>query len=307
MSLLDSTLFALMVTGLLHPQDAASDHAQLAAAAREVINRTRSLDTLKIDSFCPAPGERFKGVVIFGAGPALWDSREQTRVEPARILEILEQIDGSGFYDWKAVYGGNSEGESAVRITCQVRLQIGALSFSVSQRQKGSQFAPLRELATAVIARAKSAEPGTTASSLPDGIQKIRTGELAPETLELLLHRRLADVSANRGWTLRLEGRKARLETYDGAMRNRAGTRLNKGQLRELTDHLARAGLSSLPVNLYNSQYVDLKVTVLNQVSNVQARQFAQMSAATHGEAQRRFDTLLEVLEALKISLFGDH
>ena len=75
---------------------------------------------------------------------------------------------------------------------------------------------------------------------------------------------------------------------------------LDPEEFTALVRDLARADLPGLPPNLYQDQYTDVVVKVLNRRAQINARRFAGMTAETHGSKQERFDTVLEQLRALQ-------
>ena len=70
-------------------------------------------------------------------------------------------------------------------------------------------------------------------------------------------------------------------------------------EVEELARLLRGAELEELPHNLYAEFYTDLIVEVLDRRKQIVARTFADMSATTHGEAQKRFDAVFEKLQEL--------
>ncbi|HEX9945741.1 MAG TPA: hypothetical protein VGG03_27350, partial [Thermoanaerobaculia bacterium] len=102
------------------------------------------------------------------------------------------------------------------------------------------------------------------------------------------------------GWTLSLSGFKVTLERDPVPEGEGPRTfRLQSAEVAELAGQLAAARLEELPVNLWAPEYTDLEIRVLNHRRSLQARQFAGMTPATHGESQQRFDRLWETVDAL--------
>ena len=150
------------------------------------------------------------------------------------------------------------------------------------------------------------AASGIAAVDLSDGLRKIADGSLAPEAFHLVVHRSGQDSGGGRSggesWLLRVDGRHASVR---GSSKHPAHDaplvlELDADDLGRLARELVAATAGDLPGNLYADQYTDVAVTVLNRRKQVQARRFAGLTAATHGEKQKRFDRLLEQLEALR-------
>jgi hypothetical protein len=189
-------------------------------------------------------------------------------------------------------------------VICFVELRLDGATRRVSQLEVGEQFEPLRSLAGRVLETAReAAREGVSASSLVEALQKLGGGTLAPETFALTLTRRTgADPSGPAdGFLLVLEGRTAiaRLYTHPTGYGGPTVLELPSGDVERLATALSEEVLAELPANLWDPHYADLFVSVLRFDRHVQARPFAGMTAATHGERQAAFGRILEQLEAL--------
>ena len=139
------------------------------------------------------------------------------------------------------------------------------------------------------------------AASLDEGLAAVADGTLAPETLRLTLHEKPELGTAGTGVLLRLRGRELsvrRFATGSGYGPPRE-VELGEEDLRALAGRLAALSPARLPANLHAPGYLDLTLEVLGHRIAVQARRFAGMTAATHGDLQRDFDRLLESVRAL--------
>jgi hypothetical protein len=85
------------------------------------------------------------------------------------------------------------------------------------------------------------------------------------------------------------------------------GAPLDDADAAALARLLREGAVSGLPINLYSEQLTDLVVRVLGHEKTIQARRFAGLSRATHGDAQARFDRLLEALDAWKQRWLATH
>ena len=252
-----------------------------------------SWNDLYIETFC-ADSEGLHSLRLYGRGISIWDQRRQKVTEPEALQAIQATLLSSEFWNWEPVYGG--EARAAVRIRCQVQVDLGSVSKRVSQREKGQQFGPLRELAFKILELASSSEPGVGAEDLGDGLAKLSSGTLAPEALQLLFHERRGPVGSGTGTILRVAGRRLVVEQYEGATRRETRSELADGEFLRLASALERASADSMPPNLYSDVYVDLRLEILDQKKVIQARQFAGLTPTTHGASQERLDELLEFL-----------
>jgi hypothetical protein len=264
--------------------------------------------------------EGFRSVTVFGSGAAIWNRERQFNASREVIQTILEAFQSVDFGTLKETYGGNDNASaslyamkrspSAIKVTCRVGITIDDVSKQVTQFEKGEQSKELRELATEVLALCEEpARSGVTAKTLTDALQMIANGALAPETLEILVHRKIErpEGEEGHGWILRVEASVATARTYVSSTELGDPVRMNLGrkELADLAQLLDDNRLEELPVNLYARHYTDLAVTILNHEKKIQSRQFARMTPETHGEAQARFDQILTRLRELHHRLEG--
>jgi hypothetical protein len=145
---------------------------------------------------------------------------------------------------------------------------------------------------------------GVRVASLADGLDKITRGEIAPRALDVMAHRkpeRSTPVSGEAGWLFRVHDSRATTRPYEGGKLGAPVTlELGGVQVVELAGFLAAQKVVELPQNLYADQYTDFIVKVFKYETRVQARQFAGMTAQTHGEAQERFDTVFATIRELE-------
>ena len=271
------------------------------------------LPGLTIDVGC-LTGDGWRSVELYGDGLGFWGERAQIRVSRERIGRLLEAFRTSGFAEWPEAFGRTPAGPKTpappeqagqpARLICQVRLAVGGEAKEVRQFDKGEVSEPLRRLAYEVLATGEEAAAGgVTVESLPEGLRKALAGELDPRALELHVHRRSggSDRSEGAGWLLRARGLEADLQRYDPsgglgpAESHRLGPEAFEGIVRNLVEH----GMATLPPNLWAAEYTDLRVSVLGFSKDVQARQFAGMTATTHGERQADFTALFDALQDL--------
>jgi hypothetical protein len=216
----------------------------------------------------------------------------------------------SGFVGWPASFGGKRDpkpaGEAPPRVTCRVSIDLDGQHKQVVQFSYGDRSAELVALAHGILDACRGpAESGVGAKSLNDGLAKVATGELDPVTLQVIVnHRSPLSPREDPGeaWLLRVD--RGEVTTRDHirglGYGEESALALDEEALAELTGVLRQAHLAELPPNLYAKQYTDVTVSVLNHRAQIQARRFDGMTPETHGEKQKSFDRLLEVLEALR-------
>ncbi len=256
-----------------------------------------------------------EAVGVFGNGVAVWGKKTQFALTRDQIRLQLEALQEADFAHLAAVYGGRkavppeeiqdprlrppdagtSSMHQPARIICRVALELDGVSWQAAQLRRGEQSAALRRLAERILDICREpARAGLTPTDLDDALAKAAAGELDPETLSVLLHHKPGTGEDAGGFLLRLEGRKASSRTF------RPGEGYGDLHLLELHPDdvailfqlLAEQGTSELPINLYAEHYTDVAIELLGHRQTVQARQFADMTPAQHGEKQERFERI---------------
>ena len=247
-------------------------------------------------------------VEIYGSGTAIWAGRAQFKFDRQQLRTILGLVLEYDFPAMEETYGGKEDpsvpGEFAIRVTCLIQLTLDGISKQVAQLYGGRQSREMRQLAEEIIKFSEvQGREGVETESLQDALSKLATGELAPEILDLLVYRKpdpealQAGVS---GWLLRVQGYQASAQPLSpGGLKEPRLLDLDDASVRSLSSVLADLEVGDLPLNLYADDYTDLSLKVLQWKKSVQARQFAGMTPATHGQKQSRFDRLLETIAQL--------
>ena len=304
--LLPAALLGLALPGCAEPprrpvEPAAGAQASGAAPLERALDHALQRQTwtdLRIDAECRREDE-LRSAVVFGSGVGIWNRERQLVLPREKVVSLLRDFKAAGFPRLHETYG---EGEEEVQLVCRVRLALDGLARQVIQLATGPQSPELARLAGRILEMAEEAgRSGTEASSLTDGLEKIARGELSPELLAIHVLRQSEPPGAETGWNLSLEGGELSVRRFPSpANEGPRRSRLPAAELAELAGRLAAARLEELPVNLWAPEYTDLEIRVLGRGRALQARQFAGMTPATHGELQQRFDRLWETLQALR-------
>ena len=257
---------------------------------------------LRIEAECRAEG-RLPRAEVYGNGVAIWNAERQVMLSREEVRSLLVAIRDSGFATMRPRYGGKTDPATPdaqpPRLTCRVGLNLDGAAAQVVQLEGGRQSPELRRLAERILdeCRAKAAG-GTGAADLDDGLAKVEKGVLAPDVLRVLLSRRpegRSSADGAQGWVLRVQGRTASLEPGPPGPES-VEAQLDDADAAALARLLREEGVAGLPLNLYAEELIDLAVGVLGHEKTVQARRFAGLTRATHGQAQARFDRILEAL-----------
>jgi hypothetical protein len=263
---------------------------------------------LKLEAECSL-GQGLLSLEVFGSGVSIWDNQKQFQMSRRQLQDLLDPFKRLNFIGMEDRYGGKEDplkpdSKAVIRVTCRVALTIDGHSKQVVQLEGGRQSKELRELAQQVFLFCeKPSRGGLSAADVEDGLAKVGQGKLAPETFYLVIHRKPAPASsaAERGWLLRIHGRKAstRIFVPGQGYQEPVELLLSEPELRELVVQVGRQEVNTLPVNLFADMYTDFSLKVLNREKKIQARQFAGMTSLTHGERQLKFDQVYKLLYQL--------
>lgn len=261
---------------------------------------------LRVDS-TGAAGHR--SLELFPSGVAIWNGRAQLRLAPALRGALLEALLAGGFASLEPSYGGRPGAppeRAALRVVRRVVLEIGGLSASSVQLAEGEQSPKLEGLAEALLDLvAPLAKDGITADDLGDGLAKLATGVLAPETFTLRFVELPPRASEAAGSILRLGQGTATFQSYAPGREigEPVSHELSDKQLAAVVAALRAAELPTLPVNLWSEAHLELELAVLEHRQSLVARPFSRLSPEALGEAQQRFEKLVAALQELRSSL----
>ena len=280
--------------------------AQRAPASSELERALhRALDQgweeLRVEAECVTEAG-FHTLSVLGSGVGIWDKAKQFRVTGDAIKAQLEAFRRHDFAGMDGRYGGKNDpgvARQPPRIVCRVMLDIDGAKKEVIQFHGGRQSEALRRLADRLFELSRSAaETGIEAEDLTDGLAKVASGALAPETLQITVQRR----SSGEGWLLRIEGRRATTRLFRQAegFGEPVVLQLDDNELGELAGLLHDLRFDDLPTNLYAEHYTDLGVHVLNHEKQIQARAFGRLTPTSFGEKQERYDRIFGELVKLQ-------
>ena len=279
----------------------------------EILHGSRKLEELRLRVEWVVDRE-IVSLALYGDGVAIWRNRSQFRVPRRDLLAVVADLERSGVGKMRSRYGD----EESERLSFQGRLSVsvgpsakngsaaknGAAAKNIVQLMGGEQSRPLALLADRLLAVGRAGAPkGISASTLDDGLRKVASGELAPETLEVVFQRRddRALPNPENGWLLRVEADEAVVREFRPGRgyaepRRRA---LPAEEFRRLVETLRAAEPGAFGSNLFAPRYTDLRISVLDRTKDVQARRYLGVTAETHGKVQEAFDRLVADLEAL--------
>ena len=257
-----------------------------------------SWQDLRIDTECETP-EGFRAATVYSSGVGVWNRERQLRLSHEELVALLREFQAARFPRLQETYGTGEEMDADVELKCSVRLELDGAARRVVQLSRGERSEALEHLAERILEAAEEAgRSGPGAPSLTAGLDAIARGELAPELLAIHVLRRGEAPGSGGGWRFRLEDNRVTLES-DGEAQPQT-FRLEPAEVASFAGRLAAERPEDLPANLWATDYTDLQIAVLDHARSIQARQFAGMTPATHGEQQQRFDRLWELLDGLR-------
>ena len=266
---------------------------------------SEGLEGFWIDVTWPTATNLLTSVRVYGDGVGTWNRATQFRLPAETVRGIAEMVRDIHFgafpievreVEEKKKPGERDETELFGRII------VGAGDVVHIVKQMGDKpERELEELAKKVIADCRQpASRGERAASLDEGLRRVGDGTLAPQMLELVARRKVdkpAPSAGEENWMLRINGRRA----VDRDLTKRPSVErelsLTDQELKTLVTLLRDARVGTLPQSLWATRYTTLRVQVLNQMRNIQARRFGGMTAETHGASQKAFDRAFEWCE----------
>jgi len=291
------------------PEEAANNRA-MERAIEGALSRRAGWGDLHVLTECTDDGG-FRQAEVFGNGVTIWNRARQYAIDRARVRTLLEALDHAEFADMEPMYG-QEELDAAMRVICRVVVTLDGVTKQSGQLAEGPQNRRLKGLAQTLLDSVfEPAQVGVTADDLDDGLTKLADDTLAPEAFHVLLNRKPDEHALSRGepgYILRIAGRRAMVQRLSRSHGYEAPVEhtLDQAELAALATLLAEQRIGTLPANLYAVHYTDLVVEVLDRDQRIQARQFANTTRSTHGEAQVRFDRAFEGLSALALRLLGE-
>lgn len=238
-------------------------------------------------------------LAVYGDGTGIWNHRVQFRVDSSGLDSLVGALEGARFREMPDTFGVGKKW-----LVRRVSVRSGDFAKDVVQIRDGEQSKDLRDLTDRLFEIVSPlARTGTTAADLPDGLRKLASGELAPQTLRLIAHVKPRADQVAPGFLVKIEdGQGTRQEYRGGSYSEPQDLALTAGTIRQLAGILAEGGPDTLPANLHAEVYTELVVQVLDQRQAVLARGFSGPVPAHERESRERFERLVSRLEPLLAS-----
>ncbi len=295
----------LLAAGLAWPAAGLSEDVLTPALEARLEGRA-GLGDVRLDVFWSGAG-RATTARVFGDGVGVWQGEAQFELPKARVLEILELLRKARFGSMPDRFGEDEEGEKdkGPRLRGRLVVRAGAARKTTVQLVNGDQSKAFAKLVEKILRICEGpAQTGVRATSLDDGLRLVAAGRLSPRVLEAAVQRR-PDPPGTPGWTLRIEGRDARLERSEAGRPPAPGPAraLSEEEFHDLATLLAGAEPATLPQSLYAESYTDLTLQVMRYTRTVAGRKFRGMTRETNGERQNAFDRIVAAFDSLHARL----
>ena len=296
-------LLAGPVTGLASEPERETEREprkdEISGPLAELAAGKRDPNTLRVDVDW-LEGRNRVSARVFGNGVGIRDERSQVRLSRPDVLSIASALKEARFGAMPSQFG--EEGDKP-KLRGKMTVSIAGKTQGVVQLAEGDQSEEFSALASRILKIvSERANTGVTASSLADALAKLSTGALAPEVLRLTVVRRPEKPDAAvRGWILQLDGRQAvaRPMSREGYGIPKQ-LELTSADTRSLAGALQQSGPEGLPYNLYASDYTELRIEALQWSRDLLARRVPNITAQTHGDRQKAFDRVIEVMARLE-------
>ncbi len=255
----------------------------------------------------------FRQLEVFQSGIAIFMGRTQVSLGETQRSALLGILNEQGFANFDSVYGGeekNTRERGPTIVTCRVILHLEGLEKNSVQLAEGRQSARLADLANALMnAVEPSAAEGITPTNLEDGLSKLASGQLAPETLNLrFVQLPLKDQTGLGSILIIKDGLVSHQEYSPGRSKGApVSAPLSAHSAVALAKALQKGKPSTLPVNLWAESHIEFQLTVLGHGAAVVARPFSRLEAQKPSVNQRHFDDLCTEMRRFKDTLFRDH
>jgi hypothetical protein len=246
-----------------------------------------------------------RSMQMFSGGATVWNRRTQITLPAETRSALLETLVSHRFSGFKARYGGSErleKTEAAARVTCRIHVEIADLKKSSVQLGGGEQSAQLAGLATALLDETeKHAVNGVTPDNLQDALEKLNSGQLAPQVLQLRLVDLAEEGGSTTGSILQIRGGKMSHQAYSPGISvdSQVWNQLSPEQYPGLLAELQSAQLESLPGNLWSQDQTDFEIQVLGHKKLIIAKPFKRLHPGAEKAAQQRFNSLVRYLRAL--------
>ncbi|HHQ48062.1 MAG TPA: hypothetical protein ENK19_04165 [Acidobacteria bacterium] len=301
--------------------------SKLEAALEHALATGSKLSALRIEAGGKVARD-VRQLTIYGRGLGIWNRERQFELDPAEVKRAIRIVLDHHLCTLPDEIGGEEEGEeeheideekerpphrrerseagaNPISLLRTLTITFGDLSKTVIQEAPVPEAAPLEKgLAELAELCRKPAVRGRTAHSLKEGLTLLAKGTLAPETLTLTVNaprlRSLKD-NSSQGWILRIEHGRIFAQSHDLKMgyRTLANRRLDPEEVRTLAKDLLAQHVETLPRQINVPGYLDLRIDVLSNRTQILARTYAGTPGPEAVQAAKRYAAVRNVLRSL--------
>ncbi len=274
--------------------------ASLKARVAEVTAGKRPLSEVTID-VAWARKDR-NSLTVFGSGVGLWNREKQFVLTKDEHKELLVRMERSGLFDMPQNPKPTREEAKVTEgpvIMRSVSVRVGDLERTVFQTNRVWTLPALETLVSELFGLCeKPATKGIGASDLPDGLEKIAKGKLAPEVLSVVVNIPPLAAPPARGYVVMIEGGVSSKTVLDSGQTPAPAmkTTLPAEEVRSLARLISERRFAGFPGNLSRENYADVRIQVLSHVKSVQARKFAGLDPGKYQPEQKALEEIIGVV-----------
>jgi hypothetical protein len=271
------------------------------------------LDDVEVEASWSTGALGYATVNIYGNGVAICNDSLQFSVKKDALLSVLKELRKARFGSMPALYGesaeenryegpeAHEEEKEGPRLRGKVGLRAGSFAKTVQQLWSGATSTELEALAKRILLVCQNPDPnGIRVATVDEGLEKLDSRALASEALRVTLRRRAAAPDAS--WILKLNGRRVTDQLLPAGRRPRPPKLLilSEADFQAVVRLLVEARIvTEIPTYVYQPQYTELSVTVLNRMRIITGRILPNLTAEALGEKQKAFDRVYGALHAL--------
>ena len=241
---------------------------------------------------------------VYGSGVGIWNRSVQFRLSASEARSLFENATRSGFGSLPGTLGGDPT--SPRRQKGRVEMSVGGVSRVVVQLDGGKQSDMLQRVADGfLLASSAAARTGIRVSSFRDAFDKLASGTLAPEALQIVL-RRASSTKSPETRTLTLNGRRSTLTVARHEPGETRWFLVSEADYASLLHDLQASHLDSSPSHFSSRDHLNLRIQVLDRVRVIDAGP-PSLASETAGDRQRSFDRIVAALVALPGGVDGQN
>jgi hypothetical protein len=284
------------------------DPASFSAALNSALNNDQTLFSMRVHC---TDDKGIRSLILHDNGVVIWNGERQARLGPEDRTALLQLLLNAEFPAFSAQYGGKpvtgntgvADSDAPIIVLCSIDVQADQLEKSTYQDVNGERSDAFMSLAASLLDHIEPlGERGAGAISFADGLEKLKSGKLAPEALTIRILHMPEDESVMGVIIDVSSGRYSRREYRPGIKVGEPQTTIMTSKMMEaVLSALSSADVKSLSANLTTTDTYQMKVWILQHELSVRARPTGAKTAAEPGSESARLEKLAHTLGRLQL------